>query len=121
MCRVQSVRYLSRDLQYFFKVERTGGDPLAQSLSIEQFQHDETPSRVLADIEYGTGIRMIQGGRSPSLAFESFESGGVGGNVRRQQLQRDGSTESGVVGAINLTHPPFAQWRLDTIWPELQA
>ena len=47
--------------------------------------------------------------REPDFGEEPFEAIGVGLDVARQELQRDGLAELQVVGAIDLAHAASAQ------------
>ena len=60
-------------------------------------------------------IRMIERRGGSRLGVKPAQSVGVGGDLRRQQLQCDGTIELGIVGAINLAHAAGADPRNDAI------
>jgi hypothetical protein len=54
-------------------------------------------------------MRVIEGGECVRLALKSHEPIGVAGSRSGQELQRDGSGQPGIVGAIDLAHPTGAK------------
>ena len=58
---------------------------------------------------------MIERGRGARLALEPFYSLRVGRELRRQELQRDSSSEADVFGLIDHSHSPAAQKLEDAV------
>ena len=52
---------------------------------------------------------MVEGGEHLCLALEALEPLGVGGHLRRQNLERHLALELGVPGEVDLPHPALAE------------
>ena len=62
-----------------------------------------------------TRKKMVQGRGGPGLAAEAFERVRIVGNLWRQKLQRDESSEFGIFGLVDDAHAPATEFLDDAI------
>ena len=58
---------------------------------------------------------MVEGGGDPRLAQEALAEALVLGELGRDHLERDLAPEAFFLGAVDRTHPPAADERLDLV------
>ena len=68
-----------------------------------------------ADIVQRADMRMVQRGDSASLAFEPFAREGIGGEMWRQHLDRDGAIKARIERLVDFAHPASADARTNLI------
>ena len=73
---------------------------------------------VLAEVVNGEDVRMRQRGDRLGLALEARERGRIGGQVRRQDLDRDLAIERRVARAVDLAHAARAERGDDLVLSE---
>ena len=127
--RGEGLRNLGRDVDRLSRRQRSGPQPLAQRLALEQL-HDENVAR------RGTGrggdrgfLRMNRGWRSLDdsgreqlrLALEARSRLFTFEELFRKDLQRDHPVEPRVPGPVDLSHPARAEQREDFVGAELRA
>ena len=97
-------------------------DVLLEGFPFDQFQDQRAhPGAVGAhgvfDPVDGADVGMIERGEHPGLALEAGQPLRIAHEERRQDLDRHVAPEPGVVGAVDLAHPAFAEQRPDLIRP----
>ena len=68
-----------------------------------------------ADVVDGQDVRVVQRRRGARLLLEAAEPLGIGGERRREHLDRDLALEPRVARAIDLAHPPRPDRRKDLV------
>jgi len=118
---VEGVGHLDAEIQQGRKLDRPPADPLAQRLPLEQLHHDEMLPGVLADVvdhaDVGVGERR---GRA-RLALEALDGARVLRHLERQELERHGTAEAGVLGLVDDAHPSAAELLDDSVVRERLA
>ena len=74
--------------------------------------HEIIDSILTTDVVESADVRMIQAGDSFGFALETFAQFSTTRKMRRQNCDGDNSVQTGVSGAVNLTHPTSADTRL---------
>jgi hypothetical protein len=64
---------------------------------------------------------MVQRGNRLRFALKALLCFSIGGQMRRQDLDRDGAIQARVERAIHLSHAACSQWRLDFVRSESGA
>ena len=80
-----------------------------QRLAFQELHGDKRLSILLPDVIDRADVRVIQGGGGLRLALEASQSLSVSGNLLGQELQGDETTEPGILGLEDHTHPAAAQ------------
>jgi hypothetical protein len=112
---VQRIRELDPELQQFLRLEGLPGDAVLQRLPLQQLHADEGLALVLVDVVDGADVRVIQGGRGPGFTPEPFEGDLVAKELLGQELQCDGSVETGVLGLVDDTHASATELLEDAV------
>ena len=94
---------------------------LSESPSLHELHHDVVGALVLPDVEDRRDVRVVQGRGGVGLPFEATSSLGVGGKLRRKDLDRDCALEAGVLRLQDLTHTPRPDGREDLVGSEHAA
>ena len=66
-------------------------------------------------------VRVIETRDCPSFAIEAVAELRIGGQARRQHVDRDGTIEARVTSFIDLAHAAGAERRLDFVWTKSRA
>ena len=111
-------RDLRGDLERLARRQRAADQALAQRLAVEQLHRGEGDLAVLAEIEDRQDVRMRERRDRLGLALEARQRVGVGGEMRRQDLDRHLAVELGVAGAEDLAHPALAELGDDLVGAE---
>ena len=82
---------------------------LPQRLALDELRDDEGPAVELAEVVDDHDVRVVQTRRGPRFLVEAAQPIAVGGELRRQELERHGPIELGVVREIDLAHPAGAE------------
>ena len=90
-------------------------EPSPQRLALDELAHDEGARVEVAEVVDDEDVRMIERRGGSRLGVEPAQTIGVGGDLRRQQLQRDRTIELRIVRAIDLAHAAGADPRDDAI------
>ena len=84
-----------------------------QRLAVEM-RHDEKADVVrFTDVVDRADVRMVERGDGAGLAFEPRARIGIGGDLGRQDFDRDRAVEPRIAGAIDLAHAARAERRDD--------
>jgi len=102
MRRFEGFRDLLSDAECFIDGNRAACDALVQALAVDQLQYEELRTVDFFEAMDLRDVRMVERGEHLGFTAESRDALGIVGERRRQDLQRDVSTELGVFGAIDL-------------------
>ena len=112
MRRVERVANLKRVVDHLIDAERPVIDSMIERVPFEQLHRDEWRALELVDLVDRADIRMIERRCRARFAHEALEHLPILGAARAQELERNGTTELYVFGAIYHAHAAFTQ-RLD--------
>ena len=71
-----------------------------------QILHDQVVDAVvLAHVVEGADVGVGEAGDGLGLPLEALSKGGVGGELRGEDLQGDGAVQAGVLRPVHLAHP----------------
>ena len=113
---------LDRHLQRVVRRQRAGPrEARGQRLAFEELEHEEVGAGLGSDVVERADVRMIERRHGVRLAVEAGAQLGVGGELRRQHLDRDRAIEPRIARAVDLAHPAGADRRDDLIRPESRA
>ena len=90
-------------------------DAMLQRDALHQFHRDERYALVFVDIVNRADIRMVQRGRSASLALESLERGRISRDAQRHKFQRHLPPQLRILSAIHHAHPAAAHLLDDAV------
>ena len=94
--------------------------PLGQRLSFQVFHDDEINAVLPADVVQRADVGMIQAGNNFGLALEALTAGRIVGEMRRKNLDGDGTVETRIPRPIDFPHSTRAQAarrsRRDPVW-----
>ena len=76
---------------------------------------------MLADVVHGQHTRVIECGRRPRFLLEPAQVVAIGDEYRRNDLDRDYTSETGIAGVVHLAHAALAQQAIDLVRSELGA
>jgi hypothetical protein len=119
--RGKPVRDWQRQLNRLANPERTGTQPIAQRLALEQLRYDEGRGAVSADVVDGEDVWVGQGRGGSGFLLEPMKAIDAGRECGRQDLDRDVTSEPRIACAIHLAHPAGAEQRHDLVRPEAGA
>jgi hypothetical protein len=88
---------------------------MPERLPLQQFHGDEGTPIGLIDLVDRADVRVVQRGRSLSLALETAEGLRVVGEVVGKELQGDVATELEVFGLVHYTHATAANLAEDAV------
>ena len=95
--------------------ELSAGERRAQCLSLEQLLDDVGRSIVRPDVVNSRDVGVVQDPGGARLLLESAQAVRVGGERRRQDLDRDLAPQSWVLRPVDFAHSPRAQRRDDLV------
>ena len=115
MCFVESIGDLRRDCENLIEWQRPLLQPCRQRLSLQIRHDDEMRAVEFADVVDPADVRMIERGHGAGLPLEAAAQIWVEGDVGPEHFDRDGPIETGIAGAIDLTHSTRAERRSDFV------
>ena len=86
--------------------------------ALEQFRDEKGRAVMLADVEYGENIWMVESRDSAGFLFEADEAVAFAREGFGKDFQRDFASEPRVTGAHHFAHSTGAQWGDDFVWTE---
>jgi hypothetical protein len=92
--------------------DRAAADALRERFAVNEFQNDSADPICLLQSVDGGDIRMIKRRQEFRLAAQAVEQIGIGRQMRRQDLERDVTTEFRIVRAIGQT---VNHYRIDAL------
>ena len=100
---------LRRDIEQLAAGDRAPLDGGAERLALDQLGDDVRLSRRTADVVDRDDVRVVQRAGSARLLLETLTADRVAGNVRGQDLDRDGTVQARVLGPPHLAHATLAE------------
>ena len=91
----------------------------AKRFTLEEFRDEKWRAVVLADVEYGENIWMVERRDGAGFLFEADEPVAFAREGFRKDFYRDVASEPRVAGAHHFAHSTGAQWRDDFVGTEL--
>ena len=76
--------------------------------AVDVLHDDEVRVGVFAPVVDRDDVRVAQLGGVLRLATEAFDEAGVDRKLRKQHFERHGPIEQGVLGQVDVSHPPRA-------------
>ena len=101
--------------------QRTGRQALRERRPLDQFEHERGDVAAFLDAVDRADVRVIQRGERSRLLLEPRAAVRVVRDRIGQHLDRDRTSQPGIVRAINLSHPAGAEQALDAERPQLAA
>ena len=92
---------------------RPVGDALREVLALDQLHHDRADAVAVLQAVDRRDVGMVQRRQHLGFALEARQALGIGGERRRQDLDRHLALEPRVGGAIDLAHTAGAERRDD--------
>ncbi len=106
---VERVGDFEAEVEDALERQRAAPDFLLERVAVEQFHHDEPLPGVFAHVVDRADVGVIERRGEARLTLESIERLRVGGELGRQELERDLTPQSGVFRAVNHPHAPAAE------------
>src|ERR1022692_1356212 len=124
--RIQRVRNLDGQRQNQLGFHRSPSDAMLQRHAIQKLHGDEGLVIVLADVVNGADVGVVESGGGASFTSETFQGLRVLRNVIGQELERNETTQFGVLGLVDYAHTAAAEFFDDAIarngladhWPQ---
>jgi hypothetical protein len=82
---------------------------MLQGHAIQKLHRDVGLLATLADVVDRADVGMVQSGGGTGFTSETFQRLRVSGNVIRQELERNETTQFGVLGLVNDAHAATAE------------
>src|ERR1035441_3596993 len=101
---VERIRNLDGQRENQFGFHRSPRNAVLQRQPVQKLHGDERLLATLADVVNGADVGMIESGGSTSFTSETFQYLRVSGNVIRQELERNETTEFGVLRLVDHAH-----------------
>ena len=116
----QAFGKLRAERKNVFFGERALDESVAQGDAGDIFHHQEIPTIMTIEVEDGGNIRMVESGKSAGFIAKAFAGMLIGESAGVKKLDGDFAIQMSVVGAINDTHTPAAEFVKDTVVFELE-
>jgi hypothetical protein len=117
--RVERLGDLARDREGVGHGEGPAREAIGECRAPDEFEDQRRDAIGLFESVDGADIRVVQRGQEARFARETGTTFGVGGEVRRQNLDRDVSPELAVARAIDLAHAASAERGDDRVRAEV--
>ena len=111
----EAVRDLDRVVEGLAHREGRAREADAQALAFEQLRGEVRPAVVVADVEDGEDVGMVEGGHRLRFDLEAPQAVGVRGHGRGEHLEGDIAPEAVIAGAVDLSHASGAEETRDFI------
>ena len=115
------IRQGNRDVEEAAERETLAWKQVGQRLPLHQLHRDEVRAAGLFDRVHRDDVGVVQRRDGPGFAGKAQPALVIGGQLRRQNLERDLATERGVLGLIDDTHPAGADFAHDPVVAECLA
>jgi len=106
---VEGVGKLDGPRQNYLGLQWSPANPVLQRQPVQKLHGDLGLVATLADVVNRADVGMIESGGGTSFTSETFQCLRVSGNVIRQELERNETTELGVLGFVNDAHTADAE------------
>ena len=117
----EAMRDLRRVVDRLALREPAAGEDGAQRLAFEELLDDVRRAVHLPDVVDGGDVGVVEDPGGLGLLLEAAQAVGIGGEGRRQHLDRDLARKPRVLRPIDLAHPPGADLAEDLVGAELRA
>jgi hypothetical protein len=117
----ESVGHLNPVVDRFPERQWSCIQALAESFTLQQFGNQEVGAVLVAHVEDGKQIVMVQRAENSRFLLKALQTIGIGGKGRGKEFQGDTSIKARVARAVNLTHAACTEWRLNFIGAEFGA
>src|SRR5262249_54308273 len=94
-------------------------DDLVKPLALDELHGVETNAPLLADLENGHNVGVVQPGRRLGLAAEALSGQAVSGGVARQDLQGHAPAQRRLFRLVDHPHAAFADFPQEAVIPYL--
>ena len=118
---VERVSELLRISDRLTNREGSSRDAIGQGLAVDQFEHQRRLTIALDDIVDGGDVGMIECRQCAGLAFEPQDGVTIGGDARRENLDRDIAAQARIAGTIHLAHSSCAEQRDNLVSADTRA
>ena len=105
---LDAIGYLPEDQHCLVPSERTTGDTLRQRLALDQLHDQELPALGFFEAVERGDVGVIQLCKKTRLSLEALRAFLVPRKFLGKNFDSDVTAELRVLGAVNLTHTPFA-------------
>ena len=112
--RFETAGDLSRQVERGGESQRTRFHQVPDGLAFDKGHGEEEAPLMFADLEYGTDVGMVDACGGLRLLHEALLVG-LPQRSRREEFQRDGSGELGILGFIHDAHAAFAKLAGDAV------
>ena len=119
--RGEPVRHLQRVVHGLARGDRARPQALAQRLALEQLGDEVGSALVVPHVVDDEDVRVVEEPGGAGLVLEAVAARRVGGDARRQHLDRHRAPEARIAGAVHLAHPPGPQAPEDLVRPDVIA
>ncbi len=109
MGRGEALRGLPGDFDGYVERQGAPGHLAVQGLALQEGHSEERAAVLLANLVHRADVGVVQRSSGLRLAPESRGVVADAGQFPRQELQRDGALEPGVLRFVDDPHAPFAQ------------
>src|SRR6266545_5306753 len=111
----EGVGDLNRDIENRIGIQSLAMNHLLQAFALQFLHDDEGMPVVVVDIVNGADIRMVELGRSPRFAFETFQRLGVTYQIFGNELKRYTPSEAYVLRLVHNAHATASEFSQDAI------
>ena len=116
VCEGEPPSDLDGDLERLLHVQASfSHDVLLEVLAFDVLEDDELPPVLLAPVDHGDDVRVLELGDRARLALEALDEVLVGGVPLVQDLQRDVALEQRVLRLVDARHPAVSDELLDLV------
>jgi hypothetical protein len=107
--RGQGIGQGNGDLEDLLEGHAACGDRLRERFTLHQLHGEKASSFILFYRIDVNDVGMVEGRQRPGLAIEPGQSLRIGGELGRQHFECHLAVEGRVLGAVDLSHPAFAE------------
>jgi hypothetical protein len=118
---IERIGDLDRVLKRLFERERAFRESIGKRLTVDVLHHEVVGLIVMPDIVNRADMRMIQRRNDLRLTLEALLKRWIGGEMCRENFDRDGSIQAMVDRFIDLAHAAAADQRNDFVRTESGA
>jgi hypothetical protein len=118
MRRVERVGDLGPDSKHLVDRQRAAQQAVRQRLTRKMFHHEEVDAVLRADVVERADVRVGEARDRAGFVAEAFLTIGIGGEVGRQNLDRDRTIQPGVARFVDLAHAACPERASDLVRTE---
>jgi hypothetical protein len=119
--RRQGVGQRDRQIEDLRQRQTTARQRAIEALPLDMLHGEKLHSLTFLDAEDGDDVRMAERRHRLRLAAEAGEAHRIAGKLGGENLEGDGPLEVGVLGEVDLSHPPFAEFADNAVVRERAA